>query len=90
MFKVGNVVGITSAQSLVQDTQKVVNKKGTTNHNERKKYLNPVGNRLGWVWWDAKFDSTQFKKKYLNPSSYTKVMTVLPKHVQVTVLEGGI
>jgi hypothetical protein len=31
-----------------------------------------------------------FFKKYLNPSSYVKVMTVLPKHVWVTVLEGGI
>jgi hypothetical protein len=41
-------------------------------------------------WLDAKFDSTQFQKKYLNPSLYAKVMTVLPKHVRVTVLEGGI
>jgi hypothetical protein len=31
-----------------------------------------------------------FLKKYLNLSSYTKVMTVLPKHVWVTVLKGGI
>jgi hypothetical protein len=31
-----------------------------------------------------------FLKKYLNLSSYAKVMTVLPKHVQVTVLEGRI
>jgi hypothetical protein len=31
-----------------------------------------------------------FLKKYLNLSSYAKVMTVLPKHVRVTVLEGGI
>jgi hypothetical protein len=31
-----------------------------------------------------------FKKKYLNPSSYAKVMTVLPKRVRVTVLEGKI
>jgi hypothetical protein len=30
------------------------------------------------------------KKKYLNPSSYTKVMTVLPKHVRIMVLEGRI
>jgi hypothetical protein len=44
--------------------------------------------QLGWVWLDTKFDSTQFeKKKYLNPRLYTKVMTVLPKHVRVTVLE---
>jgi hypothetical protein len=46
--------------------------------------------RLGWVWLDAKFDSTQFFKKYLNPSSYAKVMTVLLKHVRDTVLEAGI
>jgi hypothetical protein len=32
-------------------------------------------------WWNAKFDPTQFQKKYINPSSYLKVMTVLPKHV---------
>jgi hypothetical protein len=31
-----------------------------------------------------------FKKKYLNPSSYAKVMTVLLKHIRVTVLEGRI
>jgi hypothetical protein len=35
MFKVGNIAGITSAQGLVQDTQKDVNKEGTTNHKER-------------------------------------------------------
>jgi hypothetical protein len=29
-------------------------------------------------------------KKYINLSSYAKVMTVLPKHVSVTVLEDGI
>jgi hypothetical protein len=47
--------------------------------------------RLGWVWLDTKFDSTQKNlKKYLNPRSYTKVMTILPNHVRVTVLEGGI
>jgi hypothetical protein len=45
---------------------------------------------VGSVWWDAKFDSTQFQKKYLNLSLYAKVMTILPKHVRVTVLEGGI
>jgi hypothetical protein len=51
----------------------------------------PVGNPIyGGVWLDAKFDSTHFFKKYLNPSLYANVMTVLPKHVQVTVLEGGI
>jgi hypothetical protein len=35
MFKVGNVAGLTSAQSLVQDTQKDVNKEDTTDHKER-------------------------------------------------------
>jgi hypothetical protein len=35
MFKAGNVAGLKSAQSLVPDTQKDVNKKGTTNHKER-------------------------------------------------------
>jgi hypothetical protein len=35
MFKPGNVAGLTSAQSLVQDTQKDVNKEGTTDHKER-------------------------------------------------------
>jgi hypothetical protein len=35
MFKAGTVAGLTSAQSLVQDTQKDVNKEGTTDHKER-------------------------------------------------------
>jgi hypothetical protein len=35
MFKAGIVVGLTSAKSLVHDTQKDVNKEGTTDHNER-------------------------------------------------------
>jgi hypothetical protein len=35
MFKAGTVAGLTIAQSLVQDTQKDVNKKGTTDHKER-------------------------------------------------------
>jgi hypothetical protein len=35
MFKAGTIVGLTSAQSLVQDTQKDVNKKGTTDHKEK-------------------------------------------------------
>jgi hypothetical protein len=35
MFKVGSVAGVTSAQSLVQDTQKDVNKNDTTYHKER-------------------------------------------------------
>jgi hypothetical protein len=35
MFKEGTVAGLTIAQSLVQDTQKDVNKKGTSDHKER-------------------------------------------------------
>jgi hypothetical protein len=35
MFKAGTVTDLTSDQSLVQDTQKDVNKEGTTNHKER-------------------------------------------------------
>jgi hypothetical protein len=35
MFKVGTVTGLTSAQSLVHDTQKDVNEEGTTDHKER-------------------------------------------------------
>jgi hypothetical protein len=35
MFKVGTVAGLTSAQSLVHDTQKDVNKKDTTDHKKR-------------------------------------------------------
>jgi hypothetical protein len=35
MFKARTVVGLTSAQSLVQDTQKDVNKEGTIDHKER-------------------------------------------------------
>jgi hypothetical protein len=35
MFKAGTVVALTSDQSLVQDTQKDVNKEGTTDHKER-------------------------------------------------------
>jgi hypothetical protein len=35
MFKAGTVAGLTSAQSLVHDTQKDVNKKGITDHKER-------------------------------------------------------
>jgi hypothetical protein len=35
MFKAGTVAGLTSAQNLVQDTQKDVNKEGTTDHKER-------------------------------------------------------
>jgi hypothetical protein len=35
MFKAGTVAGLTSAQSLVQDTQKDVNKGGIADHKER-------------------------------------------------------
>jgi hypothetical protein len=35
MVKVGTVAGLTSSQSLVHDTQKDVNKEGTTDHKER-------------------------------------------------------
>jgi hypothetical protein len=35
MFKAGTVAGLTSAQSLVQNTQKDVNKEGIADHNER-------------------------------------------------------
>jgi hypothetical protein len=34
MFKAGTVASLTSAQSLVQDTQKDVNKEGTIDHKE--------------------------------------------------------
>jgi hypothetical protein len=35
MFKAGTVASLTSVQSLVQDTQKDVNKEGTVDHKER-------------------------------------------------------
>jgi hypothetical protein len=35
MFKAGTVAGLKSAQSLVHDTQKDVNKEGTIDHKER-------------------------------------------------------
>jgi hypothetical protein len=35
MFKVGIVASLTSSQSLVQDTQKDVNKEGIADHKER-------------------------------------------------------
>jgi hypothetical protein len=37
MFKAGTVAGLTTGQSLVQDTQKYVNKEGTTDHKERNR-----------------------------------------------------
>jgi hypothetical protein len=36
MFKAGTIGGLTSAQRLVHDTQKHVNKEGTTDHKEKK------------------------------------------------------
>jgi hypothetical protein len=35
MFKAGTIYSLTSAKSLVQDTQKDVNKEGTTDYKER-------------------------------------------------------
>jgi hypothetical protein len=35
MFKAGTVAGLTSAQSLLHDTYKDVNKEGTIDHKER-------------------------------------------------------
>jgi hypothetical protein len=35
MFKAGTLAGLTTAQSLVQDTQKDVNNESTTDHKER-------------------------------------------------------
>jgi hypothetical protein len=35
MFKAGTVASLTSAQSLVHDTQKYVTKEGTTDHKKR-------------------------------------------------------
>jgi hypothetical protein len=35
MFKAGTIAGLISAQSLVQDTQKYVNKEGIADHKER-------------------------------------------------------
>jgi hypothetical protein len=37
MFKAETVASLTSSQSLVQDTQKDVNKKGTVDHKEKNK-----------------------------------------------------
>jgi hypothetical protein len=38
MFKAGTVAGLTSAQSLVHDTQKDVNKKDKTDHKKKKQH----------------------------------------------------
>jgi hypothetical protein len=45
MFQVGTVAGLTSAQSLVPDTQKDVNKEGTTDHNERNSTISTKAQR---------------------------------------------
>jgi hypothetical protein len=42
MFKAGTVAGLTSAQSLVHDIQKDVNKEGTTDHKERNSTTQPA------------------------------------------------
>jgi hypothetical protein len=50
-------------------------------------WATPTRVGFGWI---QNLILPNFKKKYLNPSSYAKVMTVLLKRVRVTVLEGGI
>jgi hypothetical protein len=78
-------------------------KKETTQHDRHESpteltiaalSLVPLKLNLGlflWAnWLDVNFNSTQFRKKYLNPSSNAKVMTVLLRRVRVTVLEDGI
>jgi hypothetical protein len=47
MFKAGTVSGLTSAQSLVQDTQKDVNKEGTWDHKERNSTTRSAQNLNG-------------------------------------------
>jgi hypothetical protein len=42
MFQAGIVTGLTSDQSLVQDTQKNMNKEGTTDHKERNNTTRPA------------------------------------------------
>jgi hypothetical protein len=45
MFKAVTVAGLTSAQSLVQDTQKDVNKEGTVDHKERNSTISMKAQR---------------------------------------------
>jgi hypothetical protein len=45
MFKAGTIAGLTSAQSLVHDTQKDVNKEGTTEHKERNSTISMKAQR---------------------------------------------
>jgi hypothetical protein len=47
MFKAGTVAGLTSAQSLVHDTQKDVNKEGTTDHKDRNSTTRSARKRNG-------------------------------------------
>jgi hypothetical protein len=45
MFKAETVVGLTSAQNLVQDTQKDMNKEGTTDHKDRNSTISTKAQR---------------------------------------------
>jgi hypothetical protein len=45
MFKVGTVASLTSVQSLVQDTQKDVNKEGIVDHKERNNTISTKAQR---------------------------------------------
>jgi hypothetical protein len=47
MLKTGTVAGLTSAESLVHDTQKDVNKESTTNHKERNSIARSARNLNG-------------------------------------------
>jgi hypothetical protein len=47
MFKAGTIAGLTSAQSLVHDTQKDVNKESTANHKERNSTARSARNLNG-------------------------------------------
>jgi hypothetical protein len=48
MLKAGTVASLTSAQSLVQDTQKDVNKEGTIDHKERNNTTRSA-RKLNWA-----------------------------------------
>jgi hypothetical protein len=45
MFKAGTVASLTSVQTLVQDTQKDVNKEGTVDHKERNSTISTKAQR---------------------------------------------
>jgi hypothetical protein len=51
MFKAGTVAGLTSAQSRVHDTQKDVNKEGTTDHKEKNSTARSALNLNGAHHW---------------------------------------